>query len=703
MGEATRLVESTKMHKGRLFVKFAAISVFLIALTIVGLAAVSIYRQKTIFEREWRLTRLDFARVAETSFANAIQLNDFAFLEEFNNKISQQKELLFSGVVDAEMVFLVHSDSTKMGQEADNDLLRQSALTRKPLLEMHAGADWKGTVCDVAVPIIVADEVKGVGYLRFSAGHLDRMAADLYKEFGLLAAIFLSLGVVGALFMAKSVVGPVVKLANIAENVARGDFGVRCSLDRKDELGVLANSFDSMVERLKIARSQLENAKEAVERKLRFETFISTMSSRFLQERNISEAIEKSLAEIGQITETDAAYLFLTNEDKTTVSDSFEWINENYTSNKNAFQKLPIETLPWFFKKMKAGESVECIKPEELPEKASALKRMLDDIGTEGMLVVPLTIDGEFAGFLGLDYKTEKERWPEDYKPFMQLIATVFGRALERKKAEEIQRKLEAQSLVVKELKEIDQLKNEFVETVTHELRTPMTPLRSAAELLITGTFGEVNPKQREYLEMMQRNIERLSRFATDVLSISRLESGKYPIHVQKISILSVIKPAVELLKKKSEEKKSTLSLDIMHDTHAFGDPDAISEVVTNLVNNAIVHTPEGTEIKVSTRNLSDDFVEITVQDNGQGIEDEALEKIFDRFVQVGRKSGPGYRGSGIGLAVCKALVDSMGGKISVKSKTGAGTTFKFSLPKITPEQNETPEEKVENGVETGG
>ena len=170
-------------------------------------------------------------------------------------------------------------------------------------------------------------------------------------------------------------------------------------------------------------------------------------------------------------------------------------------------------------------------------------------------------------------------------------------------------------------------------------------------------------------------------------LWIKFLESGKYPLNIQKISVCSVIEPAIELLKEKASESKSKLYLDRMHDTHAFGDPDAVNEVLTNLINNALVHTPEGTEVSVSANKISDDFMEIVVRDNGQGIDEEALARVFDRFVQINRKSGPGYRGSGIGLAVCKALVEKMGGTISAQSVPGRGTEFKFTLPRTPPQE----------------
>ena len=257
----------------------------------------------------------------------------------------------------------------------------------------------------------------------------------------------------------------------------------------------------------------------------------------------------------------------------------------------------------------------------------------------------------------------------------------IFRDITERKKAEEALRRLEAEKMVVKELRELDRMKNEFVETVTHELRTPMTPLKSTLEMFVDGTLGEITPQQREYVEMMSRNVERLSRFATDILSLSRLDSGAYALRPQEISMFSVVRPSIDLLKKRAEKKNISLSLVVRTEVFAFADPDAVSEVITNLVNNAVVHCPEGTQVTISSRFLGEGFVEVSVADNGPGIPQNMVEKIFDRFFQAKRTRGPGYRGAGIGLSICKSLVEKMGGKISVESEPGKGAIFRFTLP----------------------
>ena len=265
----------------------------------------------------------------------------------------------------------------------------------------------------------------------------------------------------------------------------------------------------------------------------------------------------------------------------------------------------------------------------------------------------------------------------------------IFRDITERKKKEEAQRKLEAERLVVEELRRLDGMKDEFVSIITHELRTPMTPLKSSIEMFLDGSLGEINEQQKQYLDMMARNIDRLSQFTTEVLSLSRLQAGRYAVNPAMISIAKIADSAVEILKDKAQGKNSTIRLDIEDGLQAYADANALAQVLTNLVNNAIVHGGSGIEIKVVARKLSDKAVEISVSDNGQGIPEESIPHLFDRFYQADRKKAPGYQGTGIGLSLCEGLVKAMSGEISVESKEGEGTTFKFTLPASSAETKE--------------
>ena len=253
-------------------------------------------------------------------------------------------------------------------------------------------------------------------------------------------------------------------------------------------------------------------------------------------------------------------------------------------------------------------------------------------------------------------------------------------RRAERKRADRLARRLETEKMVVAGMKEIDQLKDHFVEAVTHELRTPMTPLKSAIELILDGDTENLTPQQTKLLEMMQRNVERLSSFSADILVLSRIHRGHQTLYPQIVSLRETGMPVVRLFRRKAEEKKISISVDIPSEICVFADAVALAQIVTNLLNNAIIHTREGTKMTISAQATDGNLVQVSVSDDGEGIPQESIGKVFDRFYQVNKKSGPGYRGIGLGLSVCKALIQKMGGDITVESQQGKGTTFRFTL-----------------------
>lgn len=251
----------------------------------------------------------------------------------------------------------------------------------------------------------------------------------------------------------------------------------------------------------------------------------------------------------------------------------------------------------------------------------------------------------------------------------------------ERRLAEDLKNRLDAQKAVTQELERLNMMKDEFIETVTHELRTPLTVLNSSIESLIDGTLGSVNEGQQAFLEMMGRNIHRLVRFSTNVLTLSKFDSTAFSKELQPFQLDTTLSSELEMMQAKAEQQGHHLSFNELKPVHAFGDADGMCQIVTNLVNNAIMHTPEGTKIKVSSMFLDEHTVRICVEDDGVGIDEEKLEMIFERFSQVDREPGPGYKGIGLGLAVCKGLVAMMGGQISVESAKGTGTRFLVDLP----------------------
>lgn len=235
--------------------------------------------------------------------------------------------------------------------------------------------------------------------------------------------------------------------------------------------------------------------------------------------------------------------------------------------------------------------------------------------------------------------------------------------------------------------KELDRLKKDFVTHVTHELRTPLVAVKQAVSLLVDKTAGAVNEQQEKMLQLMKRNIERLSKFINDLLDMQRIESGKLSVCQDVTDIHAVINDVVQSLLPWASNQGIELSMQ-SPDTipRVYADSDRVIQILTNLTGNAIKFTRKGGKVSINVSNQKvkeemSKFLKISVIDNGRGIAREDLDRIFEKFEQAGNKESTDIKGSGLGLSIVKSLVEMHGGKIWVESQLGAGSKFTFSLP----------------------
>ncbi|MGD0597803.1 MAG: PAS domain S-box protein [Sedimentisphaerales bacterium] len=230
-----------------------------------------------------------------------------------------------------------------------------------------------------------------------------------------------------------------------------------------------------------------------------------------------------------------------------------------------------------------------------------------------------------------------------------------------------------------KKVKEAMDLKSQFISTVSHELRTPLTIIKEDIALIMDGAAGRVKSKQKEILEIAQRNIDRLARLINDVLDFQKLQSGRAKFNMQDNNINNVIETVYSTMagavKKKGVELQ--LAIDNTLPKVTF-DNDKMIQVLTNLVSNAMKFTDKGS-ITISTRKI-ENAIRISVIDTGCGMKPEDLPKLFQQFQQLNssnRKTG----GTGLGLAISKDIIEKHGGRIWVESEFGKGTTMHFLLP----------------------
>ncbi|MFA5975336.1 MAG: HAMP domain-containing sensor histidine kinase [Elusimicrobiota bacterium] len=279
----------------------------------------------------------------------------------------------------------------------------------------------------------------------------------------------------------------------------------------------------------------------------------------------------------------------------------------------------------------------------------------------------PISRLAEAAGLIGSG-KYQLDLAPMDRRPDeLGFLARAFRRMAEQ-------------------LRELDQMKEDFVSAVTHELRSPLGAIESYLNLIGHEGRQGLDPANWDlYLERLRLNTQRLTRFVNDLLDVAAIERGKITLEPRRTHLAHLAQDVLALFHAKLRDKQLTAEVQAAQETpEAFVDPDKLRQIITNLVSNAIKFTPEKGcfEIRLESE-IGQDRLRVSVKDSGIGIALEDQAKIFNKFEQVhsARQNVKGPKGTGLGLSICKALVELHGGTLSVSSQPGEGSVFSFTVP----------------------
>ena len=235
----------------------------------------------------------------------------------------------------------------------------------------------------------------------------------------------------------------------------------------------------------------------------------------------------------------------------------------------------------------------------------------------------------------------------------------------------------------ITKLKKINQMKTDFVSTVSHEFKTPLTSMGMAVSMLAAGK--NLNEDQRECVNIIKEDNERLNILVNDLLDLSRIESGKTVMNMKENFVSEIVNSAVNSLKKLFETENVNYKVgNIDLNYKVMADFNRIIWVMTNLLTNAVKYRDESRQLEIEVNAVKEeDRILFSVKDNGIGIDDEFHEKIFNKFIRVSVSEDGKVTGTGLGLSICKGIVEAHKGKIWVESKKGEGSTFYFELKAI--------------------
>jgi two-component system phosphate regulon sensor histidine kinase PhoR len=263
--------------------------------------------------------------------------------------------------------------------------------------------------------------------------------------------------------------------------------------------------------------------------------------------------------------------------------------------------------------------------------------------------------------------------------PFANQPITTDMETLSRKvKKFAADKKLEIEMLQVRE-----EYRREFLGNVSHELKTPLFTVQGYIDTLLDGAM-EDEIIRKKYLKRAEKGVERLIYIVEDLDMITKLESGELHLEISEFDIVDLIQSVFDLLEMKAEKKKIKFYLE-KNDTSVFvrGDKGKLQQVIQNLLVNSIKYGKEGGETEVSVMNFTNKKILVRVTDNGEGIEQQNIPRLFERFFRVNKSGSRSEGGSGLGLAIVKHIVEAHKQKIYVESEFGVGSEFSFTIEKV--------------------
>ncbi len=295
----------------------------------------------------------------------------------------------------------------------------------------------------------------------------------------------------------------------------------------------------------------------------------------------------------------------------------------------------------------------------------------MGDTGAGSQVAVPVKREGRVVALILLDAQGRKA-FGADKVAFLERLADHAAIAIENARLYD--------AVIA-----ATEAKSTFVSVVSHELRIPMTSIKGYTDMLVAGAVGPVNDMQREFLNTIRRNVERMNILVSDLSDINRIESGRLRLDLGSVSLAEVVEDALMGLQAQFEGKNQVVQIDIPPDLPAaYADRSRVVQVTTNLLSNASKYSPEERLVKVEAGVVEDQgrpFVRLAVVDRGIGISPEDQAGLFTQFF---RSEDPDVRdetGWGLGLSIVKMMVEAQGGKVSAESTYGVGSTFSFTLP----------------------
>lgn len=240
----------------------------------------------------------------------------------------------------------------------------------------------------------------------------------------------------------------------------------------------------------------------------------------------------------------------------------------------------------------------------------------------------------------------------------------------------------------MKRIRELEKMRSEFVANVSHELKTPVAAVKGFAETLLSGAMNNKETAE-QFLHIIFDESNRLDRLIGDLTELSKIESGRSPLHFSPLSINELLSDVLRIMQTMAQEKDISLNMKVEEGLYIEADEDRLRQILFNLISNGINYTPEGGTVGIAVQSVKKgkdhEFVQLVISDTGMGIPEKDLPRIFERFYRVDKARSRRSGGTGLGLSIVKHLIELHKGTIQAESKLGEGTKFTIELPMLQP------------------
>ena len=533
----------------------------------------------------------------------------------------------------------------------------------------------------------------GVVQVGLSAAPLQSALTTLVRDVALITVFIILLGLMATLVLANRIIMPLRHLAAVVGRITAGDLTASVIPTTRDEVGALATSFNQMT-------------KSLAERDLALSGHMETILSQVSQLTTLNKTglamastldVEKLVASVLSLLVGEQTFkrmlILLYDADRGVVyamrSSGLPDEHQRILAHMEMAVQDDTGVLAQVLLHGQSihAETLDAIA-DRLPPGAADEARAL---GVTSLILAPFKTTQSVLGLIAADRGSQPCAAND-----LNLLTTIGSQMAMTIDTAHAYRELELLTRTLEErvkdrtveleqanerLRDMDHAKSAFVSVVSHELRTPMTSIKGYVENMLQGLTGGLTEKQTHYLTRMKLNVERLTRLINDLLDLSRIEMGRLDLRRTSLCVRDLSAEVVESCQPLAQEKGITL--DVQHPptlSPVLGDRDKLTQVLTNLIQNAIKFTPTRGQVRVEIRSRDDGYVQVNVKDTGSGIPPDELDKVFQGFYRSAA-APVGAQGAGLGLTIAKNLVELHGGRIWVSSRVGTGSCFSFTLP----------------------